>query len=289
MSEEGRLDVPGGNIWYGIAGHGPGIPLLVLHGGPGFPSDYLWPLAALGSNRQIIFYDQLGCGRSEHPVDTNLWQVKRFVEELSLLRQALGLDRVHLYGQSWGTMLAVDYLLTKPKGVTSLTLASPCLSVPQWLSDQSGKVKLLSPGTRAAIHEHEAAGTIDSEEYQEALLNFYKKHVCRLEPWPKLLKDSMDNFGLDVYRYMWGPSEFTCTGVLRDYDRSSKLKELKLPVLYTCGRHDEAAPKTVAFYCSQTPGARMEIFEESAHLAHLEEPARYMSLLRDFLDKTDRI
>jgi proline iminopeptidase len=283
LSEEGRLDVPGGNIWYGIAGRGAGIPLLVLHGGPGFPSDYLWPLASLGDTRPVIFYDQLGCGRSEHPRDPVLWQVKRFVEELAVLRRALGLEKVHLYGQSWGTMLAVEYLLTRAKNVASVTLASPCLSVPRWLADQAGKVRQLSPTTRAAIEQHEAGGTTDSEEYQQALLIFYKKYVCRLDPWPKLFKDSMDNFGLDVYHRMWGPSEFTCNGVLRDYDRSGKLKELKLPVLYTCGRHDEATPDTTTFYCSHTPGARLEVFEDSAHLAHLEEPARYLAVLKAFL------
>jgi proline iminopeptidase len=288
MSEEGRLDVPGGNIWYGIAGRGPGVPLLVLHGGPGFPSDYLWPLGALGDDRPVIFYDQLGCGRSEHPHDPTLWQVARFVEELAILRRALGLDRVHLYGQSWGTMLAVDYLLTRPKGVTSATLASPCLSVPRWKADQSGKVSQLSPANRAVIEQNEAAGTTDSEEYQQALLVFYKKFVCRLDPWPKVLVDSMDNFGLEVYHRMWGPSEFTCNGILRDYDRCGKLKELKLPVLYTCGRHDEAVPDTVAFYRSRTPKAQMAVFEESAHLAHLEEPARYLPLLRGFLEETEK-
>lgn len=288
MSEEGRLDVPGGNIWYGIAGRGSDVPLLVLHGGPGFPSDYLWPLATLGDTRPIIFYDQLGCGRSEHPHNPDLWCIERFIDELAVLRQALSLDRVHLYGQSWGTMLAVDYLLTKPKGIISLTLASPCLSVPRWQADQSGKVKLLSPATRATLEQHEADGTTDDEEYQQALLVFYKKYVCRLDPWPKLLNDSMDNFGLDVYHRMWGPSEFTCNGILRDYDRSHKLKDLKLPVLYTCGRHDEASPDTVAYYCSHTPGAKIVVFEESAHLAHLEEPARYLPVLRDFLEQSER-
>jgi proline iminopeptidase len=96
----------------------------------------------------------------------------------------------------------------------------------------------------------------------------------------------MENFGLDVYHRMWGPSEFTCNGILRDYDRTGRLRDFKLPVLYTCGRHDEASPDTVAFYCSKTPGARLEVFEESSHLAHLEEPGRYLTILRDFLDKS---
>ncbi len=105
---EGHVTVNGGKIWYRIVGSGKGTPVLVLHGGPGFPSDYLQPLEALGDERPVVFYDQLGCGKSDRPEDPKLWRAQRFVEELAEVRNALGLERIHLYGHSWGTMLAVD-------------------------------------------------------------------------------------------------------------------------------------------------------------------------------------
>src|SRR6266540_2413750 len=124
MASEGYIAVEGGRVWYRIAGEGrTGIPLLTLHGGPGYPHDYLEPLERLADERPVIFYDQLGCGKSEHPNDASLWQADRFVRELAQVREALGLDRMHLFGHSWGTMLAVDFVLSGARAApTSLIL-----------------------------------------------------------------------------------------------------------------------------------------------------------------------
>ena len=82
--EEGYIDVPGGKVWYRAVGDdAEATPLLCLHGGPGFTHYYLEPLEALADRRRVIFYDQLGCGRSDRPGDLSLWNVDRFVEELA--------------------------------------------------------------------------------------------------------------------------------------------------------------------------------------------------------------
>src|SRR5690348_230327 len=128
-AQEGYIRVTGGLVWYKVVNPGNGIPLLTLHGGPGSPHDYLEPLEKLANERPIIFYDQLGCGKSERPENESLWQRSRFVEELGEIRKALKLEQVHLFGHSWGTMLAIDYALTKPDGLISLILASPALSI----------------------------------------------------------------------------------------------------------------------------------------------------------------
>ncbi len=85
---EGFVDVPGGRVWYKIVGSGTRTPLLLLHGGPGAPSYYLKPLAALADERPVIFYDQLGAGHSDHVTDTTLFTIDRFVQELAAVRQA---------------------------------------------------------------------------------------------------------------------------------------------------------------------------------------------------------
>src|SRR5258707_13101732 len=115
---EGFIEVGGGRVWYRSVGPGGpgggadgagGVPLLCLHGGPGFTHYYLEPLEALADRRQVIFYDQLGCGRSDRPEDVALWTVERFVEEVAQVRAALGLERLHLVGKSWGGMLGIQY------------------------------------------------------------------------------------------------------------------------------------------------------------------------------------
>ncbi len=135
IAQEGYIPVPGGQVWYSITGTGPEIPLLALHGGPGLGSSYLEPLTVLADERPVILYDQLGGGKSERPDDLSLWVLDRFVEELRQVRAALGLTEVHLLGQSWGTILAVEYALTRPPGLVSLVLAGPVLSVPRYARD----------------------------------------------------------------------------------------------------------------------------------------------------------
>jgi proline iminopeptidase len=285
---EGYVEVPGGQVWYRIAGSGQATPLLVLHGGPGFSSYYLKPLAALGDERPVVFYDQLGAGHSEAPTDTTLWRVDRFVRELALVREALGLGEVHILGHSWGSMLAVDYMLTQPTGVRSLVLASPLLSASRWLNDADGLKATLPDSLQAIISHHEASGTTDAPEYQGAVMEYYRRYLARKEPWSADIDSTFAQSNPDLYGYMWGPSEFAATGTLKDYDRTDKLPELGLPVLFTAGRYDEATPSTVAVFQSQVPGAELAILEASAHLTMQDEPEEYVRIIRNFLRRVEQ-
>src|SRR6187551_1320667 len=93
LTEGSRIEVPGGRIWYRVVGRGSGTPVVLLHGGPGNPSVYLKSLEALGDDRLVVRYDQLGAGYSDVVHDTSLFNIARFVEELELLRRHLALDR----------------------------------------------------------------------------------------------------------------------------------------------------------------------------------------------------
>jgi len=288
MTREGHITVPGGRVWYKIVGSGNTIPLLVLHGGPGFPHNYLNPLESLSDERQVIFYDQLGCGNSDRPEDANLWRTGRFVEELVKVRQALNLEQVHILGHSWGSMLATDYALTKPEGIASVILASPALSIPRFMEDVGTYRKQLPADVQDVLDRNEEAGTTESEEYEEAVMEFYQIHLCRLDPWPEALEQTFVGAGLQVYNTMWGPSEFFMTGNLADYDRTSRVGELVVPTLFTCGRYDEASPGATAWYQSLIPQAKIAIFENSSHTPHLEEMELYLQVVREFLDGIDQ-
>ena len=286
-AREGFVRVEGGRVWYRVVGSGGGIPLITLHGGPGAPHDYLEPLEALADERPVVFYDQLGCGKSDRPSDKKLWRVERFVKELAQLRRALKLDRAHILGQSWGTMLAVDYLLTRPAGVASVILADPAISIPRWIADANRLRGKLPKSVRDALSSHEQSGDIGCLEYQAATLAFYKRHVCRLDPWPPAMERMLRGIGGEVYSAMWGPNEFVATGSLKNYDRSARLREIDIPTLFLCGRYDEATPESTAFYRRQVRGAEMVIFEKSSHMPQLEELAKYLRVVRDFLNRAD--
>lgn len=287
--QEGFIAVPGGKVWYSIAGAaGVRTPLLVLHGGPGVPHDYLEPLEALADERPVVFYDQLGCGNSDKPADPRLWTLERFVDELVEVRRALDLGKVHILGHSWGSMLAVEYLLTrKPAGVASAIFSGPCLSAFRFGADQREYLADLPESMRGVIQEAEAAGSFESQEYQEAVMAYYRLHVCRLRPWPECLNRSLEKLGQEVYSSMWGASEFTLTGTLKDYDRTEGLNEIKLPVLFSCGRHDESTPATTSFYRKMLPGSELVIFEDASHMHHLEKPKEYLKAVRAFLGRVE--
>ncbi len=286
---EGTIQVPGGRVWYRVVGSGHSTPLLLLHGGPGATSHAFRPMERLASERPVVVYDQLGSGRSDMPEDPSLWSVDRFVQELVRVREELGLQKVHILGHSWGSMLAVEYMLTKkPRGVVSLILAGPALSIPKWLEDANRLRADLPSEVQAVLSRHEEAGTYDSEEYLQASMEFYRRHLCRLDPWPEEMLQTTDQFGFAVYRTMWGPSEFYATGTLKDFDRSDRLHEIDVPTLLTVGRYDEATPETAAWYQSLMPDARLVVFENSSHMTMLEEPEHYVQVVGDFLREVEQ-
>jgi proline-specific peptidase len=292
-SSEGFVPFRGFTTWYRIVGEREAsgkLPLLCLHGGPGVPHDYLEPLAAMAeTGRRVIFYDQLGCGNSSHPHDPALWSIRLFVEELVAVRQALGLDRVHILGNSWGGMLAQAYALTQPAGLASLILHSTLPSSHQWVAEANRLRADLPPDVQATLLQHEEAGTTDDPAYQEAMMVFYRRHLCRTEPWPECVVRAFEKLAEDpeVYHTMNGPSEFYMTGLIKDWDIRGRLGEIRVPTLITSGRYDEATPLIAETIHRGIAGSEWVVFEQSAHLAHAEEPERYNRVLGDFLDRVE--
>lgn len=284
---EGHADVTGGRVWYRVVGNGPGMPLVTVHGGPGATHDYLEPLEALATDRPVLFYDQLGAGKSDAPDDIGLWTNDRLVDELQRVLDAAGLDRVHLLGQSWGTMIAAEFALRAPGRVASLVLSDPVLSMPLFAAGTAALRAALPERVREVLDRHEEAGSLDSEEYQDAAMEFYRRYVCRLDPWPEPLMRSFGQLNGTIYERMQGPNEFVITGIHKDYDITGRLGEISVPTLFICGRHGETRPEETTLYHSMTPGSELVIFEESSHLPHLEEPGPYLQVLRDFLQRAE--
>jgi len=289
---EGTIPFRGFETWYRIVGDGeaPGkLPVLLLHGGPGAPHDYLEALERVAeTGRRAIFYDQTGCGKSSR-TNESMWNVETFVEELDVVREALGLDRTHLFGSSWGGMLAMEYALTHPPGLASLTLSSSPASIPLWEQETGRLRRQLPDDVQRVLHEHEAAGTADSPEYEEATMEFYKRHVIRLDPMPAGVQRTFAQLAEnpDVYMHMQGPNEFVIVGTLKDWDITGRLGELDVPTLVTSGRYDECTPMQAEIVHRGIPGSEWVVFEESSHMQFAEEPERYLEVLDDFLTRVE--
>jgi proline-specific peptidase len=287
-TREGKINVDGYQVWYHRVGDSDRIPLLTLHGGPGAGHDYLKSLEALSSTRPVIFFDQLGCGKSDKPDDTSLWRIERFVKEVDTVRQALGLDKIHLLGQSWGGWLGIEYMLSKPKGIVSLTLASTSASIPQFVEEAKRLKSELPPEMYQAMLKYEAVKDYHHPDYEVAVAEFYNRHLCRLDPWPEPLQRSGKNLENNaVYQTMNGPNEFIVIGNLKDWNRIDRLPEITVPTLITVGRYDEITPACAETMHKGIANSEMCIFEHSGHTAHLEEPERYMAVLADFLARVE--
>ncbi len=281
---EGYLNISDTKVWYRIAGRGDRLPILLLHGGPGAPSYYLNPLGELAADRPVIFFDQPGCGRSGGVADISRLNIEYFVDVVEQLCRHLGLSRFYLYGQSWGALLALEYYLKHPGHIQAMILSSPLISTPAWIKDAGLLIKTLPVQVQDAINTHEAAGSFDSPEYQQAIQVFYERFLARKQPWPEDLLQTFEQMGLEVYQHMWGPSEFTANGILKHHDRSHSLTAIQIPALYLCGEFDEARPETVRVFHHMTPGSKMHVVKDAAHMTMHDAPGKDVACIREFID-----
>lgn len=283
---EARLAVEGGEVWYRKSGIERGTPVILLHGGPGFNSYYMKPLEVLGDERPVIRYDQGGGGKSGTMTDTTMMNIPHFVRELDSLRSHLGYDKVHLVGHSWGTILALEYYRAHPEHVASLTLASAALDVPQWERHSRVLLATLPDSLQRIVKAREAEKKFDSPDYQAAISAFYDKYVW-LRPDKANLDSLMSQVNQNIYNYMQGPSEFTITGTLTEYNATSFLKDVKIPTLFTVGDVDEADPVTIRKQAAMVPGAKVFVIPNSAHMSTWDNPAAMVGAIRSHLHAAD--
>lgn len=286
--QEGFISVNGGKVWYKVIGSGTKTPIFLLHGGPGIPHYYLKPLAALSTDRPVIFFDQLGCGKSDRITDTSLLNIENYVKQLAQVIDHFNLKEYYLYGNSWGSMLGVEYYLAHPNGVKGLIFSGPALSTARWLQDADTLLATLPMETQQVIRTNEANNTTDAAGYQEAVMAYYDRYLTRKKPMSADMDSSFSQIGMNVYQHMWGPSEFTATGNLKNYDRTEALKQIRVPTLFISGEFDEARPATVQFYTSQTPGARHALIRGSAHLTMQDAPEQELKAITNFLTDIEK-
>ena len=291
VEREGYVDVEGGKIWYTIIGEGHGIPLLVLHGGPGSRSCAMIPgLSLLGSERPIIFYDQLGSGNSDRPTDTLLWKKERFVDEINHLRHQLNLKELHILGHSCGSAFLIEYMITKkPKGVKSVIFSSPLLSTSDWTKDAKILLSQMPIPIQDTISKYENLKNYLAPEYLAAVDSYYTQHLSRKSYLyiANVECDNVPGFNEQIYNYMWGPTEFTATGTLIDFDRTADLDKIEEPILFVTGEYDEARPETMYKYQKLSKNATVEIIGNAAHMTMIDQPENLEKVISRFLRKVE--
>ncbi|HUO42462.1 MAG TPA: proline iminopeptidase-family hydrolase [Methylomirabilota bacterium] len=285
ITSEGYLNVEGHQFFYRSFGEPSKGTVLCLHGGPGATHDYMLSLTDLTEfGYRVIFYDQLGCGKSDVPKNTALFTVERAVEEVEIMRKALKLAKINLVGSSWGGMLAIAYALQYQKNLKSMVTIGGLASVPRTTAEMQKMKSQLPDDVQAVMRKYEETGDYENPKYLKAVEVFYRKHLCRLNEWPKELVYSLDHISKPVYLTMNGPNEFTIIGNIRYWDVTHLLHKIHVPTLITGGKFDEVSPVEARSIHRGIKGSRLVTFQKSSHLPMWEERERFMTVVRKFLD-----
>lgn len=286
---EGHFDISEGRLYYREFGSGDDI-LVGLHGGPGAAHDYLAPLVDLaGPDWTVYLYDQYGCGRSEGPPDRvyDPLTIEEYAERLDEVRRAIGEDQIHLYGQSWGGWLALEYVLTSPDCVASLTLADTSADIQAAATAMRAAARAcLSDEEREEFEKLIADRAFDDDRFEELTESAADEHINRSDAEPFAFAPPTNP---DVYGVMWGPSEFVLaeTARLRDWSVRDRLGEIDCPTLVINGEYDEIAPELGAEMAAEIPDARFVEFEDASHLPLWESREEHARVVGEFLDALD--
>jgi proline iminopeptidase len=279
------------NIWTKRFGNNPSMKLLLLNGGPGATHEYFECMESFLPKEGIefIYYDQLGCGRSDNPDDTAYWDLARYVEEVEQVRKALGLgkDNFYVLGHSWGGILAMEYALKYQDNLKGLVISNMMSSCPDYgkYADEV-LAKQMDSTVLARVRELEAKGDFESPEYMDLLYNhFYTKHVLRmpLDQWPEPVSRSFSKLNPSLYVTMQGPSEFGIAGKLETWDVSKRLKEIKVPALIIGAKHDTMDPEHMKWMAGEVQKGTYLYCPNGSHMAMYDDQEVYMSGLIDFI------
>ncbi|MEO0699250.1 MAG: proline iminopeptidase-family hydrolase [Pseudomonadota bacterium] len=296
---EMMVPVEGGKVWVRINGDiasSDKAPAVFIHGGPGGTHAGFAAMLGLASDRPIILYDQLGSGKSDRPDDPANWRAERFVEELEAVRAAVGAEKLHLVGVSWGAALALEYSAKHPERVASTVLGGTFISTPHWLTDANLLVQDLNEEQRNTLKACESDAPPEQAACRAIFNRIYSRHYKRpdyAESFGEAYRDYRERFGGQggndlIYRSMWGPSEFSSTGVLRRYDATLKLRELTGDkVLFLIGQYDSARIDTVQEFVALTPGAELAVVPGGGHGFLLDRPLETEAILRGWLTRKD--
>ncbi|KRM79200.1 proline iminopeptidase [Lapidilactobacillus dextrinicus DSM 20335] len=265
-------------------------PLVLLHGGPGSSHNYYELLDdyAEKSGRQLIMYDQVGCGKSSLPEDESVYVKETWAEELIALRKYLQLDQIHLSGQSWGGMLAMFYLTSyNPQGVKSVMINSSPASIKLWTQEQHRLIKYLSPEDQQAIADAEANNDFTGAKYLAANERYMDAYAWETdksklpEPMQRPTNGQRASFIAE------GPNEFTENGSISDFEVTDQLYKIQIPAMVTSGTDDLCTPLIAKSVVDHIPGAKWHLFGNSRHLALLDQHDEFISLLDNWLNEND--
>jgi proline iminopeptidase len=301
---EGRLEVGNGVELYWFAqGNAGGRPVIMVHGGPGYPFKEPWKaLDSLDDGRRFIYYHQRGSGKSTRPVDR--FQSKNFyknmkeldaklgmatqLRDIEALRLASGAEKISLIGHSYGGLLAALYAVEYPAHIDRLVLVAPAEVARMPIKKSSGLygvVREKLPGSKRADYDDflkrffDYGKLFDKSERELQELNFEFIGFFE-EAFPSMR--ALDGC-LSVEDIAgWEPQAlFLSLG--RQYDLSKAFIGIKVPTLIITGSSDFTSEAEILDTYGKIPNATHRVLP-TGHFAFEEDERDFARVVGDFLD-----
>jgi proline iminopeptidase len=272
-----ELRVAGHSVFVETLGHGGA--LVTLHGGPGLDHAWFRPaLDALSTKAKVVFYDQADCGRSARDVPLE-GGYGTWVAELEGLRVALGVDRMVLLGHSAGSQLALAYAAQFPANVAGLVLCAASAKFDFMPQAMEMGQRLHGAAKMQEWIAAVSAPARDDAHYRAIWKQILPLYFKRFDPRVAAEIEARARFSAAALNYGMGVAAPA-------FDVVAQLPSIGAPTLLVNGASDWLAPHDACTrpLLAGLPHARLEVFEQSGHFPFIEERARFVKLVGEFLD-----
>jgi proline iminopeptidase len=179
-------------------------------------------------------------------------------------------------------------MLTKPTGIKSLLLASPVLNMQLQKKSKISQLHSLPDSIVSVILINEQNGTLDSPEYQSAMMVYFTTFFARRLPWSDELMKAFAVVNYQLMEYLVGVKQFTCSGILCDYDITGRLNEINTSTLLITGEYDTSTPEALKSYHNKFPNSEVAILDNCGHLTMQDNPEKDANIIREFLKKAEK-
>jgi proline iminopeptidase len=185
-------------------------------------------------------------------------------------------------------MLVQEYAVTYPRHLKAAVISNMTASMKSYVAYLEVLRKALPARLQAVMDKYEAEKKYDAPEYQAVLMNqLYRRHLCRLDPWPEPIEMSFAHMNQRIYNLMQGPSEFVITGNYKDWDRWPDLHRISVPTLLIAARYGTMSVDDMKKMGRLIPNSRVAVCEDGSHLSLFDDQEAYFRHLLAFLKDVD--
>jgi pimeloyl-ACP methyl ester carboxylesterase len=250
---------------YAEAGEGP--PLVLLHGGLVDSRSWRWQLEGLAGDFRVLAWDAPGFGRSSDVPES--WRMEDFADAAAVWIRALGVERPHLLGLSWGSSIALEVYRRHPDLPASLILASA----------YAGWAGSLPPDQVAARLEGAlAAAGLPPREMVERWSGVFSAAATSAvrEELMAIWADNAGGRNPGGYR--------ASVRSMADADLRNVLPRIRIPTLLLYGELDDRSPLPVARELhAGIPGSELVVLPGVGHMTSAEAPDAFDAEVRRFI------